>query len=70
MRTDPREQIRMAVFDLFGETNSMCKQDLTTGHGQRSSRVSLRRIELSLQKLDELTVKMRAYIQHAETEGL
>ena len=64
--TDPRDQLRMAIFDLFSECNSLCKQDLNTGVGQRSARISLRRMELAAESVNELQIKMRKFIQEAE----
>lgn len=63
---DPREQLRMAIFDLFSECNSLCKQDLATGTGQRAARVALRRMELAAEKVGELQIRMRKFIQEAE----
>lgn len=63
---DPREQLRMAIFDLFSECNSLCKQDLATGTGQRAARVALRRMELAAESVNELQIKMRKFIQEAE----
>ena len=64
--TDPRDQLRMSIFDLFSECNSLCKQDLTLPAGQRAARVSLRRMELAAEKIAELHIKMRQTIQEAE----
>lgn len=64
--TDPRDQLRMAIFDLFGECNSLCKQDLATGTGQRAARVALRRMELAAEKVGEIQIRMRKFIQEAE----
>ena len=64
--TDPRDQLRMAIFDLFSECNSLCKQDLAAGAGQRAARVALRRMELAAEKVTELHIKMRKFIQEAE----
>ena len=64
--TDPRDQLRMAIFDLFSECNSLCKQDLSAGTGQRAARVALRRMELAAEKVGELQIRMRKFIQEAE----
>lgn len=64
--TDPRDQLRMAIFDLFSECNSLCKQDLSAGTGQRAARVALRRMELAAESANELQIKMRKFIQEAE----
>jgi hypothetical protein len=64
--TDPRDQLRMAIFDLFSECNSLCKQDLALPAGQRAARVALRRMELAAEKVAELHIKMRKCIQEAE----
>ena len=64
--TDPRDQLRMAIFDLFSECNSLCKQDLSAGTGQRAARVALRRMELAAESVNELQIKMRKFIQEAE----
>jgi len=63
---DPRDQLRLTVFDIFSETNSLYKQVLTTAGGQRGARIALRRIELSLAQADELTKKMRQLIKYYE----
>lgn len=63
---DPRDQLRLTVFDIFSETNSLYKQVLTTSGGQRGARIALRRIELSLAQADELTKKMRQLIKYYE----
>ena len=64
--TDPRDQLRMAIFDLFSECNSLCKQDLALPAGQRAARVALRRMELAAEKINELQIRMRKFIQEAE----
>lgn len=64
--TDPRDQLRMSIFDLFSECNSLCKQDLTMPAGQRAARVALRRMELAAEKVGELQIRMRKFIQEAE----
>lgn len=64
--TDPRDQLRMSIFDLFSECNSLCKQDLTMPAGQRAARVALRRMELAAESVNELHIKMRKFIQEAE----
>ena len=64
--TDPRDQLRMAIFDLFSECNSLCKQDLALPAGQRAARVALRRMELAAESVNELQIKMRKFIQEAE----
>ncbi len=64
--TDPRDQLRMAIFDLFSECNSLCKQDLALPAGQRAARVALRRMELAAEKVGELQIRMRKFIQEAE----
>ena len=64
--TDPRDQLRMSIFDLFSECNSLCKQDLTMPAGQRAARVALRRMELAAEKVVELHISMRKCIQEAE----
>ena len=65
--TDPRPTMKHAMFDAFGEMNSLSKCDLTTGAGQRGARIALRRIEMSLDQLVEQTREMRAFIKHKET---
>lgn len=67
---DPRDQIRMILFDAFSECNSLCKQDMSSPAGQRSSRVSIRRIELCLSQLEGLSIKMREFIKESEGGGL
>jgi uncharacterized protein (UPF0335 family) len=67
--TDPRDQLRMAIFDLFSEANSLCKQDLNTGVGQRSARISLRRMEMATESINELQNRMRKFIQEVEGAG-
>ena len=47
--------------------NSLSKQDLATGAGQRGARVALRRIEMSLDQLVEQAREMRELIKHMET---
>jgi hypothetical protein len=59
--------MKHAMFDAFSEMNSLSKCDLTTGSGQRSARVALRRIEMSLDQLVEQTREMRELIKHMET---
>jgi hypothetical protein len=56
----------MAIFDLFSECNSLCKQDLALPAGQRAARVALRRMELAAEKVGELQIRMRKFIQEAE----
>jgi hypothetical protein len=63
---DPRDQLRMSIFDLFSECNSLCKCDLTAPAGQRAARVALRRMEMAAEKVAELHIKMRKCIQEAE----
>jgi len=64
--SDIRDQFRMAIFDLFSECNSLCKQDLALPAGQRAARVALRRMELAAESVNELQIKMRKFIQEAE----
>lgn len=63
---DPRDQLRLTVFDIFSETNALYKQVLTTAGGQRGARIALRRIELDLTQAEELTRKMRQLIKYYE----
>jgi hypothetical protein len=65
---DPRVAMRFAMFDAFSEMNSLTKQDLSRSSGQRQARISLRRIELSLDQLVEQTQKLREFIQEAESK--
>lgn len=65
---DPRVAMRFAMFDAFSEMNSLTKQDLSRASGQRQARISLRRIELSLDQLVEQTQKLREFIQEAESK--
>lgn len=63
---DPRDQLRLTVFDILSETNALYKQVLTTAGGQRGARIALRRIELALTQAEELTRKMRQLIKYYE----
>lgn len=67
---DPRPTMKHSMFDAFSEMNSLSKFDISTGAGQRSARIALRRIEMSLDQLVEQTREMREFIQHAEKRGV
>jgi len=58
--------MRMALFDALSECNSMCKQDMSIPSGQRSARISIRRIEACISQLDSLSIKMREFIKNSE----
>lgn len=67
---DPRPIMKHSMFDAFSEMNSLSKFDLSTGAGQRSARIALRRIEMSLDQLVEQARGMREFIKHMETRGV
>lgn len=62
--------LRMAVFDLYSETNSLIKQDLRFVSGRRSARISLRNMKYSLDKINELHRELVDYINQKEEQDI
>lgn len=62
--------LRMAVFDLYSETNSLIKQDFRFVAGRRSSRISLRNMRASLDKINQLHQELVDYINRKEEQDI
>jgi uncharacterized protein (UPF0305 family) len=63
-------QLRMSMFDLYSETNSLIKQDFRFVAGRRSSRISLRNMRASLDKINELHQELVDYINQREEQDI